>query len=453
MSNSNIVVPASIINNVKEGLIKLGYATEATDPTFVQDCYFKWVIINQTGFNPNMPYAIDLLPKAIQQALGGTTPVDPTEPEVPDDGSMRLVIPSTEDYNSLLNQMRSGAWEISTPEISGADSIIRAEHARITTSQSRGLIIEDLDPSCIQNDQGDSYIISHVIPMIVELKNVDQAQIDDMLAGTSQSQLYMRQGDTWVPLPTDALGSLVIVHPTTGKFYIILAIQVVAKPYQPISIYNLALDQDGDGTEFDRIAVDLTPRLGNILGDNKPKLVVPSASDLMQLYSDLYNGVWDGLANTANNPQGLTMLDPQAFSVEHLGGVIRATPIDVSKFTFTASSTTVQSGHVIPTIFELQNTTSGQIDAMLDGTTSMVLYLKSKGVQNALPKERYAQLLTQHPVSNKWYMVVINDRHTWDGSYSYATSDKYTLDPEADGVTLTDTVVASAITINEAYKP
>lgn len=60
MSNKNIeiVVPATLINSIKKGLIELGYATEATDPAFVQDCYFKYVMINQTGFNPNMPYAL-----------------------------------------------------------------------------------------------------------------------------------------------------------------------------------------------------------------------------------------------------------------------------------------------------------------------------------------------------------------------------------------------------------
>ena len=61
--------PAELIADIKAGLITLGYATEDTPDEFVQDCYFKYIMIRQTGFNPNMPYALGLLPQEIQDQV------------------------------------------------------------------------------------------------------------------------------------------------------------------------------------------------------------------------------------------------------------------------------------------------------------------------------------------------------------------------------------------------
>ena len=63
------VVPATILNEIKTGLIAVGYAQEDTPLSFIQDAYFKYVMITQTGFNPSVPYAIGLLPKSIQDQL------------------------------------------------------------------------------------------------------------------------------------------------------------------------------------------------------------------------------------------------------------------------------------------------------------------------------------------------------------------------------------------------
>lgn len=69
--------PAEHIAVIKTGLISLGYATEDTPDEFVQDAYFKYIMIRQTGFNPNMPYAVGLLPQEIQDQL--TPPAEPDE--------------------------------------------------------------------------------------------------------------------------------------------------------------------------------------------------------------------------------------------------------------------------------------------------------------------------------------------------------------------------------------
>lgn len=74
MSNVETVVPATILNEIKTGLIAVGYAHESTPLSFVQDAYFKYVMINQTGFNPSIPYAIALLPQSIQAQLAPEVP-------------------------------------------------------------------------------------------------------------------------------------------------------------------------------------------------------------------------------------------------------------------------------------------------------------------------------------------------------------------------------------------
>lgn len=75
------VVPATILNEIKTGLIAVGYAHESTPLSFVQDAYHKYVMVNQVsltkGFSPSLPYALALLPQAIQEQLGINEPVDP----------------------------------------------------------------------------------------------------------------------------------------------------------------------------------------------------------------------------------------------------------------------------------------------------------------------------------------------------------------------------------------
>lgn len=67
---NEITVSAEILTPLKEALIKIGYATEDTPLEFVQDAYFKYVMVRQTGFSPSLPYAIGLLPKELQDQLG-----------------------------------------------------------------------------------------------------------------------------------------------------------------------------------------------------------------------------------------------------------------------------------------------------------------------------------------------------------------------------------------------
>lgn len=69
--------PATHITAIKAALIKIGYATPNTPDTFIQDEYFKYIMVRQTGFNPLMPYSTGLLPKEIRDLLD-TLPTYPT---------------------------------------------------------------------------------------------------------------------------------------------------------------------------------------------------------------------------------------------------------------------------------------------------------------------------------------------------------------------------------------
>lgn len=70
------VVPATLLEDIKKGLVALGYAHLDTPLSFIQDCYFKYVMVHQValtkGFSPQIPYAISLLPQAIKDQLGPT---------------------------------------------------------------------------------------------------------------------------------------------------------------------------------------------------------------------------------------------------------------------------------------------------------------------------------------------------------------------------------------------
>lgn len=248
--------PAEHIAAIKTGLVALGYAQEDTPNEFVQDCYFKYIMIRQTGFNPNIPYALSLLPSAIQIAIGGgADPEDPEEPVEPD-GSIRMEFPHTAEYLDLLDQIRTGAWAPNTPYIPNSRNVISPEHATITTWTS-GLTVDDLDPAIIKDTQSNGYVINYTIPLIVEIKNMDQETYDGMIAGTSSPPLiyYLDVANNeWIDVQLDPT-MLLFKHPVTGKFYVIAATEaVVASPESAMIL-----------VAFDLSAVDLTARFGSML--------------------------------------------------------------------------------------------------------------------------------------------------------------------------------------------
>lgn len=64
-------LPAKLIADIKKALIDLGYANSQTSDAVIQDAYFKYVMVRQTGTNPLMPYALDLLPQELRDRLSG----------------------------------------------------------------------------------------------------------------------------------------------------------------------------------------------------------------------------------------------------------------------------------------------------------------------------------------------------------------------------------------------
>lgn len=63
-------VPAENLQAIKTAMIELGYATSATPLISVQDVFYKYMRINHTGANPNIPYDFDSLPEgALKEGL------------------------------------------------------------------------------------------------------------------------------------------------------------------------------------------------------------------------------------------------------------------------------------------------------------------------------------------------------------------------------------------------
>lgn len=73
-------IPATLLADIKSSLIALGYATTDTPLNVIQDLYLKYVLVNQTGYNANIPYSLCYLPKSLKDHFpdldcgGGTTP-------------------------------------------------------------------------------------------------------------------------------------------------------------------------------------------------------------------------------------------------------------------------------------------------------------------------------------------------------------------------------------------
>lgn len=64
-----IVVPASLLPHIKEGLITMGYADESTPLHSIQDLYYKFVMVRQTGKLTNIPYSLESLPIELQGTI------------------------------------------------------------------------------------------------------------------------------------------------------------------------------------------------------------------------------------------------------------------------------------------------------------------------------------------------------------------------------------------------
>lgn len=73
MANTDeLVVPATLLEPLKQGLIKLGYATESTPLSFVQECYHRYVVVRQAGANVQIPHALVFVPKELRDLSTGS---------------------------------------------------------------------------------------------------------------------------------------------------------------------------------------------------------------------------------------------------------------------------------------------------------------------------------------------------------------------------------------------
>lgn len=82
--NPEIVVPETLLPDLKDALEYFGYANTDTPIGFVQECYIRYINAKYPGFNANVPYALEYLPPQMRDLFidpneGGST--EPTEPE------------------------------------------------------------------------------------------------------------------------------------------------------------------------------------------------------------------------------------------------------------------------------------------------------------------------------------------------------------------------------------
>lgn len=254
-----LVVPATILNEIKTGLVAVGYAQEDTPLSFIQDAYFKYVMITQTGFNPNIPYAIGLLPKSIQDQLVST-------PEVPSDTSIHLKIPGTVEYNAIRNDIIAGTFVNGTP----FDQVYRlsVDETKASIYPGTNGISFDVHDQTVLGTKTDNLIMINSVNgnnnllIITEIANLTDSILADMIAGTSPITIGIRQahaeGGVWQDIPVGFFPTFIHKH-SNGKFYFVRASNVIydggADAYCQMSI-----DLDGAGGEAAKV-IDVTPRL------------------------------------------------------------------------------------------------------------------------------------------------------------------------------------------------
>lgn len=254
-----LVVPATILDEIKTGLIAVGYAHEDTPLSFIQDAYFKYVMITQTGFNPSVPYAIGLLPKSIQDQLI-------TNPEVPNDSLVYLKAPSASVYASLISEIIAGTFVSGTP----FDQVYRLspDASRVVAYPGvNGVVFDVIDRTILGARNGaliavDSFNGSNNLVIITEVVNMTDSMFAEIVAQTSPIKISIRQAHeyegAWQELPAGFLPTFIHKH-SSGKFYFVRASNVIydggATAYCEMSI-----DLDGTGSEVAKV-IDVTPRL------------------------------------------------------------------------------------------------------------------------------------------------------------------------------------------------
>lgn len=398
-NGNNIVVPAELIEQVKEGLIKLGYATESTDPAFVQDCYFKWVMINQTGFNPHMPYALCLLPKAIRDVLNIECGGGGVEPDL-----YQLISPNAVDYTGLIASILSGAWQLNSPLFPNPSTDIHNLDQIEFEQDSRGLVVNIKDPTIIALQNGTRVVTSKSIPVLVEVHGFTDDNYDDLVNGNSDLEVYFNNGTTnWSVMNPSQLQTFLKKNNVNGKYYFVFGTNTL-DVVPPSNLNQVAIDEDGEGNKHEKYTGTLNLNFGEILEVPSTGITLksPTASVYMQLADAIKSNAW--VLDSPILPDQTIVYGSETLSAHDSPDGVVFDVIDSSAVNNNGADF-VNLKSVVPILIEVVGLDDQEFDSIIAGTSAFQLSSQNGGVWNVLPNEMIPMVLKKNPTNGKFYVV------------------------------------------------
>lgn len=260
MANSPYVVPAELLDQIKLGLIALGYASESTPLSFVQDCYISYMLVRQVQLpNTNIPYALDLLPQELRDQLGNPGGGGGIETQL--DGLIALVgdtydlSPMTALHQAFLNGTLTNGYSdasVKASELAALDTEIKYKLDPIYFSygiEAAAGITQSTDNTTYPNYT--SAILTKKFLNGFKILNLTDAHFDKLKAGTVTAILKYKEiiGDMdindselpWTSVPLD----MRYIYKWSGNYYYLISDNQLNKHR-----FMYKLDLDGTGTEY-----------------------------------------------------------------------------------------------------------------------------------------------------------------------------------------------------------
>lgn len=230
-----LVVPATLLNQIKTGLIELGYASEATPLTVIQDCYYRYVVVRQTGAVTNIPYAACFLPTEIQDILNPPT------------AGVYFALASTEALNELHNGIKNGTivrdW-INPIDLLPDNELILTNDGDLGAFNQ--VTVRTLATN-VQNDGGGEYTLINVKKFIISmcLEGLTDAEVAKMAAGTSEIEIYQETtvGVFDTLIPNTQVAQILYKH-TDNKYYFFADRTTIGKEATTNPLLRLGIKQN-----------------------------------------------------------------------------------------------------------------------------------------------------------------------------------------------------------------
>ena len=274
--NDNIkATPAELITEIKEGLINVGYATEATDDGVVQDKYFKWVIVNSTGDNPLMPYSLDSVPQGLKAYL------PTTEPEF--DGVYRLrLLNKPGEYQQVIDKIVDGTMPLGDfLESYIANSALSKDYIRsgfdnIRVSENGSNYIVSIPnfESFVQTQTPDGTSLNTCFLNIMEIVGADDEYVASFSLPPSPTSpkvlVHSPVNNTWTSHGAADLLTMSVRDPSNEKHYLVIPtvhgfVPTFNLDSSPVVQY-IFLDANGEYPFIESIDSTVLPRAVKMYG-------------------------------------------------------------------------------------------------------------------------------------------------------------------------------------------